>query len=174
MTPPGHLAVAYLLARRGVAAGGVRQLAPVWMGALLPDLMDKNLQWLGVTPHGRTVGHSVIVWGAVGAAWLVLARRPRVPGLVLLGGFSHLVTDLLDDVWEGLERSGYVFSGWFAWPLTHPDMWNVRCPHWLEPMPHAVTTLELATVAICLTHLARASEDHRARWKRARTREASR
>jgi hypothetical protein len=159
VTPPGHLAVAYLLARRGVVARGLWHAAPVWLGALLPDLADKSLQWLKLTPYGRTVGHSVLVWLALAVAWRLVAPRvlPKTAsasGLVILGGFSHLAIDLVDDLVEGVERTGYVFSAWFGWPFTNPDMWNAKCPHLFAPLPHAVTTLELATVATCLLHVA--------------------
>ncbi len=106
------------------------------------------------------MGHSAFVWALLGVVWLVAFRR-RAPetgarlGFVLLGALSHLGADLVDDAVEGLERSGYVFSAWFGWPFTNPDMWNVRSPHLFAPMAHAVTTLELATVAACLWHLAR-------------------
>ncbi|MCZ7685643.1 MAG: hypothetical protein M5U28_45445 [Sandaracinaceae bacterium] len=74
---------------------------------------------------------------------------------MLAGGFSHLAVDLIDDVAEGLERSGYVFSAWLGWPLTNPDMWSVTSPHVLEPTPFAVTALEASTVAVCLWHVVR-------------------
>jgi hypothetical protein len=130
------------------------------LGALLPDLVDKPALYLGLTPYGRTVGHGVLVWALLSVVWAVaLWRRGSTAGAlagwVLLGGLSHLVIDLIDDVVEGLERSGYVFSAWFGWPLTNPDMWNVKSPHVLAPMAHAVTTLELVTVAACLWHAAR-------------------
>lgn len=157
MNVPGHLAAAYFLARRG-APLRLRVLAPVSLGALLPDLIDKPMMWIGSTPYGRTVGHSLLLWGVAGVALALLlgVRARRVTaGYVLLGGFSHLVVDLLDDVAEGLERSGYAFSAWMGWPVTNPDMAYVRVPHWLEPMRHAVTALELATVAACLWHVLR-------------------
>jgi hypothetical protein len=163
LTPPGHLAVAYLLVRgRARSEGGGRAVALAWCGAMLPDVADKSLQWLGRTLYGRTVGHSALLWALCGAGCLLASRgatrsEQRGASLMLLGWLSHLVIDLIDDAVEGLERSGYAFSGWFAWPLTNPDMWNVRVPHLLDPMPHAVTSLELATVAACVWHLARFS-----------------
>lgn len=163
MTPPGHLAAAYLLVRQSAAPARSWQIASAWFGAMLPDLSDKPLQWLGFTPYGRTVGHSVLVWAGLALVWLVVrrAQSSHLPGLVLLGAASHLVVDLVDDVAEGLERTGYVFSGWFAWPFTNPDMWNTTSPHVLERVPNAVTTLELATVVACLWHLARGSAPSR-------------
>ncbi len=160
MTPPGHLAVGYLLSRRGGPPRVASRILPALLGTLVPDLVDKPAMWIGLTPYGRTVGHSAIVWAALSLAWAVAFWRRSsaagtVAGFVLLGALSHLVIDLVDDIAEGLERSGYVFSAWFGWPFTNPDMWNIRSPHVLEPMAHAVTTLELVTVAACLWHVAR-------------------
>ncbi len=160
MNVPGHLATAYLLVRRGEAPRLAERAAPACLGALLPDLADKPAMWAGLTPYGRTLGHSLLAWALVGALWLV-ARRPRWLAFVLVGGLSHLAVDLVDDVAEGLERSGYVFSAWFGWPLTNPDMWNVASPHVMHPMPFAVTALEMATVAVCLWHVVRQHADQR-------------
>lgn len=146
MNIPGHLASAYFLARRDVP------LAAVALGALLPDLIDKPMLWGGLTPYGRTVGHGLLFWGAALALWLLSSRRPGTSAALLVGGFSHLLADLADDLVEGLERTGHVFSAWMGWPVTTPDMVNVQVPHLLEPMRHATTTLELATVAACLWH----------------------
>lgn len=142
---PGHLATAYLLSRRAPPL----RLALTALGALLPDLLDTPFLWLGFTPYGRTVGHALLLWCGALALWL-WARRPPMGGAVLLGGFSHLVADLANDVNDGFERSGAVFSAWMGWPLTDPEMANVRVLPLLAPMRHMVTTLELATVATCL------------------------
>jgi len=164
---PGHLAVAYLalvqarrmegsLARRGAPRLdrlGIERLAITAFGALLPDLIDKPLMWIGATPYGRTVGHSVLLWCAALTLALIVGRRSiGLSALLLIGGFSHLAVDLIDDLAEGLERSGYVFSAWMGWPVTNPDMAYVQMPHLLEPMRYAVTSLEIATVAACLWH----------------------
>lgn len=152
MNAPGHLAAAYL-----VAGGTPRvraRLLPVAVGALLPDLIDKPLLWLDFTPYGRTIGHSLLLWGSALLLWLIV-QRPMAKSsssAVLVGAASHLAVDLLDDVVEGFERTGYAFSAWFGWPVTNPDMASVEVPHLLAPMAHAVTTLEVATVAACLWH----------------------
>ncbi|HEY8429834.1 MAG TPA: metal-dependent hydrolase [Sandaracinaceae bacterium] len=158
MNAPGHLATAYLLARRGGSPRFALRFASLALGALLPDLADKPAMWAGATPYGRTVGHSMLVWGALLLLWAAFVawrgtEASRGLGLVVLGGFSHLLVDFADDVAEGLERSGYVFSAWFGWPLTNPDMWNVTSPHLLPRVPFTVTTLEMATVAACLWHV---------------------
>lgn len=166
MNVPGHLATAYLLAARGASPRIAARIAPASLGALLPDLADKPAQWMELTPYGRTVGHSAFVWGGFLALWLALVAWRRTDatrwmGFVLLGGLSHLTIDLIDDVAEGLERSGYVFSAWFGWPLTNPDMWNVTSPHLFASAPFAVTTLEAATVAACLWHVVRRRDEPR-------------
>ena len=65
MNVPGHLAAAYLLARLGaprVDRLRLERLGVLALGALLPDLIDKPLMWIGATPYGRTVGHSLLLW----------------------------------------------------------------------------------------------------------------
>ncbi|MCZ7685642.1 MAG: metal-dependent hydrolase [Sandaracinaceae bacterium] len=78
---PGHLASAYLLVGRGSAPRSVATLAPAWLGALLPDLLDKPAMWSGITPYGRTVGHSLLLWASFLALWLLAGRAgPRGGG----------------------------------------------------------------------------------------------
>lgn len=163
MNLPGHLAVAHLVARR---RGPVRfdRLALVTLGALLPDLIDKPLMFAGVTPYGRTVGHSLVFWAFALSLWMAAAgrRTPRSAGLglVVAGGVSHLFVDLVDDVVEGFQSSGFAFSAWAGWPVTNPDMWSWRvAPLFDVPRRTEMTTaLEIATVlGVCLALAARRS-----------------
>lgn len=150
MNLPGHLAVSALLTRR-LSARGLAVLA----GTVTPDVLDKGAQLSGLTPYGRTVGHSVLLWAWV--AGLVALGRRRVPlaSAFLLGGAVHLLTDFVDDLSEGLLFSGYVFSAWMGWPLTNPDMANLRVDALLGPMRGATTPLELLTVLACLAVMMR-------------------
>ena len=154
MNVAGHLAVAYLLARRRRRAWLAR-LEAIALGALLPDLVDKTLMLIGLTPYGRTVGHSLVFW--LFATWLwMLAMARRLPragwlALVMVGGLSHLVVDLVDDVVEGVEHSGYVFSAWFGWPWTNPDMWSPKVEHLFPAWPYATSSLELLTLIAVVT-----------------------
>jgi hypothetical protein len=143
----GHLAVGYFVGR---ARGGAMVAALV--GAILPDLIDKPAQLFGLTPYGRSVGHSLIVWSLL---WIVSAPRSTLRSVAILrtaiaSASVHLATDLVDDVAEGFERSGFAFSGWFGWPVTDPDMWNLRVPHAFARAEGIPTLLELATIACCL------------------------
>lgn len=154
----GHLAVAYLLGRRPADA---RLERAGWIagGAIVPDVIDKSAMLAGITPYGRTVGHSLSLWALVLLAWIWarargLSRAPKL-GLVLLGGVSHLLVDLVDDVFEGFERTGYAFSAWAGWPHTDPDMWSVQVPHLWANMRHPTTTLELLTIGLLVLLLAR-------------------
>jgi hypothetical protein len=150
---PGHLAVAYLVARRRPAAR-LSRLVPVTAGALLPDAVDKPAMFLGLTPYGRTVGHSLTFWSLALLFWAVAAaRRMRAApalALVVAGGWSHLFVDLVDDLVEGFQSAGYAFSAWAGWPYTNPDMWSWVVPHLSARRGEATTVLELLTVALCL------------------------
>ncbi len=133
---PGHLAVGALVAlelrpRRGVPGErwGRRVLAPVWFGALLPDLIDKPILWSGSSVYGRTVGHSVLVWALVClvAAW---ARTRRVSGhaalgWVTLGVVTHGLADVLEGVLMGGLHGKVWATSWWVWPWATPDTWSL-------------------------------------------------
>ena len=161
MNLPGHLAVAHLVARR---RGPVRfdRLGLVTLGALLPDIIDKPLMFAGVTPYGRTVGHSLVFWAFALLLFMVAAgrrlRRTPALGLVVAGGISHLLVDLVDDLVEGFQSSGFAFSAWAGWPITNPDMWSWRVTPYLDVARRTemTTVLEVATVAgVCVALAAR-------------------
>ncbi len=144
----GHLASAWLLARR---SGAETSTIAIAIGTLLPDLIDKPQMWLGVTPFGRSIGHSVVLWGVATlmCAWKFnLSRGPTLS--VVAGGYLHLVADLIDDLVDAVERSSYAFSAWMGWPVTNPDMHQVRVPHVFPSEPGHTTSLELATIAFAL------------------------
>ena len=154
MNPPGHLAVAllsarYLLPKRsGVSA---RTLAVVTMvGALTPDLIDKPLMWLGLTPYGRSVGHALICWmwlGLIALLWPI--KRSGLKPLLLawvLGGFSHLIADLADDLIGALLYTPIAWSAWSLWPWFTPDDLQWRAGLALWPCRNCWTPLELLII----------------------------
>jgi len=61
----------------------------------------------------------------------------------------HLATDLVDDLVEGVQRSGYVFSAWLGWPWTNPDVMNVQVTPILGAGSFTTTLLEVLTVLLC-------------------------
>ena len=121
-------------------------------GALLPDLVDKSLQWLGATPHGRSVGHSALLWVAIMLTTAALRLRgPRLPHAitaVLTGVALHLLGDLVDDAVEAIQWSGVAFSGWSGWPLTDPDELHLPVLALGEPWAFRPTLLELGVIAL--------------------------
>lgn len=146
MTPPGHLAMAYIATRQRTRLGRRAHVAAFAMfGALLPDIIDKSLIVLGVYPWGRTVGHSLITWTLVAAFVVMIGAAlrplPRAPW-VLVGVASHFFADLLDDAFAGVVSTSYALTSWFGWPLFTPDWreWRVSpigsgpemIPTWLE------------------------------------------
>ncbi|HJL19537.1 MAG TPA: hypothetical protein RMH99_27995 [Sandaracinaceae bacterium LLY-WYZ-13_1] len=158
MNLAGHLATAYLVARRRRRVRWDR-LGAVTVGAVAPDVIDKPVWLLGFSPYGRTVGHSLSLWGGALVLWLVAGgarlRGARALGWLVAGGLSHLLVDLVDDLVEGFQMSGFAFSAWAGWPWTNPDMWSWRVPHLAATRAEGTTALELATVALCLAWMAR-------------------
>ncbi|MDG5760143.1 hydrolase [Natronococcus sp. A-GB1] len=101
LTFPTHLAMGYLL--------GVYSRFPVAylvVGSALPDLVDRPLYWLGLTPFTHTVAHSIAV--AVPAS-LVLTRLFGRRGAALsLGWLLHIGTDFLNvATTQGLSTTPY-------------------------------------------------------------------
>ena len=136
------------------------RLGCLLFGALLPDIIDKSLKFVGVYPWGRTVGHSVFVWAAFHLVLTYLlfeASRSRetktrplwLPHLtfVSIGWISHFLADIADDFVQGLSCTGQVASAWMGWPLTNPDMHAVM----VGPRgPDCFTGLEMAVVLMAL------------------------
>jgi hypothetical protein len=67
------------------------------LGALVPDLIDKPLERLGIAgvPDGHTFAHTLLFSSLLIASGLVVARRKRDTRLLLLGlgALSHLLVD---------------------------------------------------------------------------------
>lgn len=159
MNGPGHVAVGVLFGSRHVGAGDRARAIAVAMpwtvlGAVLPDAVDKSIQALGLSPYGRTIGHSVLVVALVALSAAVIARAaPRAAAVVAwiaAGMTTHLFADLLDDLEAGLRFTGYVYSAWQGWPLTNPDMSNVLVRRVTSPCDRCFTALEIATIALAV------------------------
>jgi len=133
MLPWGHAAVGYLCYtvaarhryRRPPTGPVVLALAA---GTQLPDLIDKPLAWtFGLLPSGRSLGHSLLVAGAIAViAWRFARRydRQAEAGAFALGHLTHIVLDVTPAIiarnWEPL--------GALFWPLTPA----YRYPHEME------------------------------------------
>ena len=117
----GHLGIGLKVAqplRRGLP------LKPLLWGTLLPDLIDKplyyGLSWstgrhgydLGLISGTRTFGHTVLLTAALTA--LAAARRSKVLAALALGAATHLLLDVVADVFT--RRSDYSMRV-LAWPL---------------------------------------------------------
>jgi membrane-bound metal-dependent hydrolase YbcI (DUF457 family) len=73
-------------------------LAPLLLGAYIPDLVDKPLK-MAFGLQGRGFGHSLVVEAAVfGLATLVLPRSRRFLGPMALGVAIHLLEDWVEPV----------------------------------------------------------------------------
>jgi hypothetical protein len=99
-------------------------LKPLLLGTLLPDLIDKplyyGLSWatgrhgydIGLISGTRTFGHTVLFTAALAA--LAAARRSKVIAALALGSSTHLVLDVVTDIFT--RRTDYSLRV-LAWPL---------------------------------------------------------
>ena len=164
---PGHIAIGYLivagpaLARR-VHINPTTALFPALLGTLTPDIIDKTLQLTPFTPFGRTIAHSLLVFASLILLWKLatLLRLLRPGGATIVGWWlagygSHLIVDLINDLFRGLEHTGYLFSAWIGWPFTNPDMHQLQWPV-ENPCQHCYSSLEIGllamTLAVAITH----------------------
>lgn len=120
MFPPGHLALAYLLASllarlRGEQPVKAGVAAAAAIGSGVPDLVDKPLAWLLGLRAGRTLGHSllfVVVLTLVAVAVARRVGRPRAGASFVLGLGSHLLADAAPALFRG-DRTG----SFLLWPF---------------------------------------------------------
>ena len=106
---PTHLAAGYLL-----SVYVKLPIAYVVLGSALPDLVDRPLYWLGLTPYTHTVAHSIAV--AVPAALVAVAVFERRGLALAIGWLVHLATDFLNVLTtQGLSQTPY-FVLYFAPP----------------------------------------------------------
>lgn len=85
--------------------------------ASLPDLIDKPLWLVGVTPVGRTLGHSLLGVLVIGGGIGAIARwrgRSELAIAVLVGYSSHVVADVPWHVFAGTVSE----LGFLLWPIT--------------------------------------------------------
>ncbi len=142
---PTHAAVGYLL--------GTYSRFPVAYlvaGSVLPDVVDRPLYWLGVTPFSHTVAHSLVV--AVPVCVLLSTLFGRRGLAVSIGWLFHLLTDFLNVLTsQGLSATPYYVLYLSATPAetTSEVGLTVGLPatdltHTLHP---AVLAAELAVLA---------------------------
>jgi hypothetical protein len=138
VTPFGHLAISLLLARPFDADR--RALALCLFGGVAPDLIDKPLFALELVPVAHTVGHSVLLVGALAA----VAARHRALGPLALGWAGHVAADLVVAYPKFLVN--------YAWPLleSRPTPDDPFLAYWVEYALGPLGALELVLVAAAL------------------------
>ncbi|MFI5350105.1 MAG: hypothetical protein ACHQ2Z_11210 [Elusimicrobiota bacterium] len=99
-------------------------LKPLLLGTLLPDLIDKplyyGLAWatgrrgfdLGLISGTRTFGHTLLF--TISLAALASARRSKMIAALALGSATHLLLDVVSDVFT--RKTDYSLHI-LAWPL---------------------------------------------------------
>lgn len=177
---PGHIAFAWASTRRWAGLrgpGSYRKhvLAPVILGALLPDLIDKPIYLAQLSIYGRTLGHSLLFFGLLCAIAALAQQRKRGEARIALswlaaGTGTHLLLDLIEGLLEGILHGPYIFTSWWLWPYLTPDTLKVKpamAP--LAPRAHYTGWLEAAFVLIVIVtsvilwrrRQARAGEENR-------------
>lgn len=101
---PTHLAAAYVLGRRWDLP-----IAPLVVGAALPDLVDKPAAMVGVVDLYQTAGHSLVP--LVVGILVVFVRREWTP--LWLGWASHLLLDAFHMLLNG-RPADVLFLAWPA------------------------------------------------------------
>ena len=155
---PGHLAMGYLIVAGPALAKNrpldVRHaLLPALVGSLTPDIIDKSLQLTPLTPYGRTVGHSIFVLAGLVILWqwAVAKKAPeaRPMGWWIAGIAAHITIDFINDIFRGIEHTGYLFAAWMGWPNTNPDMWQVTTTV-ENPCQYCYSSLEIGFLAMVM------------------------
>ncbi len=135
MNPIVHPVVGYLCysAYSRLFGGSVPAKFPTLVAvgaAVLPDLIDQTLYRTGITPVGRTVGHSLLfAVPVVFAVWVLTRRRSQVGVAFAIGYLSHIAADI---PWHVLAGDFHEL-GFLLWPIT--------------PMPAYEGTKPITTVA---------------------------
>ncbi|THE62925.1 metal-dependent hydrolase [Salinadaptatus halalkaliphilus] len=116
------------------------------VAATIPDLLDQPLYHAGITPVGRTVGHSLLfAVPVVALAWLVARRRgrDRLGVAFAIGYSSHVATDI---PWHVLADD-YHELGFLLWPATQmPEYSGVKPLGTVPGLGLEATTLWLEAV----------------------------
>lgn len=129
MLPPVHPGVAYLLYALYTRAVGNEPptglvMLTLIIGAVLPDLVDLPLYYLGGASSTRTVGHSAFVGIGLSALVGIISRRSTSNNYVgvafAVGYFSHL---LADAVWPLVLRIPEELR-YLGWPLTQQPVYD--------------------------------------------------
>ena len=78
------------------------------IGAVLPDIIDKPLQIVGISTSGRSIGHTLFM-GLVVSGITLLITRKKYPAISLLFGY-----------WVHLLEDAQYFVSWF-YPFINYD-----------------------------------------------------
>lgn len=99
----GHLAIPIILSHYAPV-----QPAPLVAGSLFPDVMDKSLKAMGLTPNSRTISHTVL--GLVlSTAAIYLAEGGTAAASWGAGYLSHLLADIRGFIPWWYPFMGYIF-----------------------------------------------------------------
>lgn len=156
---PGHLAIGFLAAAGNALAHKrpihIRQeLYPALIGSLTPDVIDKTIKLSGISPFGRTIGHSLLTLTLLTLIWQLVSLRSNKPhpilGWWIVGIGLHIATDFFNDIVAGIYYTGYMFTAWATWPYLNPDMYPQKVIPLFTDCPKCTTPAEYGTVALAI------------------------
>lgn len=86
---PGHVGITLFLAY-------ILALSPIYaaIGVLIPDLLDKPLRILGLAPHSRYIGHTLLGVALSFALAYLITKNRLISFSLSFGYFLHLLEDL--------------------------------------------------------------------------------
>jgi len=64
------------------------------LGAILPDIIDKVLFFLGIAPYGRFFAHSIFFGPLIAIIVFLLTRKKYLALSILFGCYLHLLVDI--------------------------------------------------------------------------------
>ena len=107
MLPLAHIGISILLASLLYIP-----VAGALIGSLAPDIVDKTLFVLGISPCSRFFAHSIFFGPLLASAVFIATRRKDIAIAVLFGSYVHLLEDAMNFL-----------------PLLYPLMkYNFYCP----------------------------------------------
>ena len=97
------------------------------IGSMIPDIIDKPLQLLGITSSGRFIGHTLFMGLIVSGISFLILRKKFVSISLLFGVWFHLLQDAMDFVPWFYPFVNYTFPVYNFGPKFTPFNFIFEC-----------------------------------------------